>query len=173
MYDYAADVLLWKHLCPDAQKTPNISATTAKAKLAAYFDDAHQAVYSTNKELQDRRVTVLLIDEMDYLKTSVDVMYNFCNWPLKLNSKLLVIGISNTIDLLEQQMERSMSRNPAGKKHRMVFKPYSFDQMSIILHSRLLEFADTILDEKSIEFIARKAAQAGGDVRRALKICQR
>lgn len=118
-------------------------------------------------------MTILLIDEMDYLKTTPTVMYDFCNWPMKTNSKLFVIGISNTIDLLEQQQGRNVSRTPIGKQNRIVFSAYVYDQMKIILESRLLEYTSTILDSKSIELIARKAAQAGGDIRRALKICQR
>lgn len=155
----------------------NVSSGTALKKLDAYFDGAHHTVFSTSKELQERKVTILLIDEMDYLSVSGThagtVLYNFCNWPLKVNSKLFVIGISNTIDLLERQMNRNQSRQPQGKNTRMVFAPYNHTQMTQILHSRLLEFASSVMDDKSIEYVARKAAMAGGDVRRALRICQR
>jgi hypothetical protein len=167
---------LWKHLCPEGQKQ-NINASAAFKKLDAYFEEAHNTVASTSKELKERKTTILLIDEMDYLSSSGShagtVMYNFCNWPLKLNSKLFVIGISNTIDLLEKGLNRNQSRLQAGKSKRLVFPAYSFADMAHILHSRLLEFASSIIDEKSIEFVARKSAQAGGDVRRALRICQR
>lgn len=172
------DVQLWKHLCPPGQKS-DINASEAGKKLVAYFDQAQNTVLSTDPELQARKMTILLIDEIDYLRSSGSqaglVMSHFTNWPLKANSKIFVIGISNTIALLEQQdnENRNQSRQQIGHNRRQVFKPYSFDQMNEILHSRLLEFASSIIDDKSIEFVARKAAQAGGDVRRALRICQR
>ena len=100
-------------------------------------------------------------------------MYDFVSWPLKVNAKLFIIGVANTMDLVDQQVTRSASRVPQGQKLRYVFKPYDHDQIADILVGRLQTFAGSILDKTSLELVARKAANAGGDVRRALRICQR
>ena len=96
-----------------------------------------------------RRVcTVLLVDELDYLVTRkqtvrvvaarssaghkwsspcVDVLrawqvlYNLFEWPTRRNSRLIVVGIANTMDLPERLLPKIHSRLGLG---RIVFAPY-------------------------------------------------
>ena len=56
---------------------------------------------------------------------------------------------------------------------RKVFKPYSYDQIKEILVTRLSELKLSAFDAKATEFVARKASNVAGDLRTALKICQR
>jgi Cdc6-like AAA superfamily ATPase len=164
------DTVLWKHLSGGEA----VSSSVAKKYLIKYFGEASNCVLSSSPALQSRPMTILLIDEIDYLKTRDEsVMYNFCNWPLLVNSKLFVIGVANVMDLLEQQLTRNLSRNPAGKQLRLVFEPYNYSQLGDIIVDRLQEHVGILLTKETIELIARKAANAGGDVRRALRICQR
>ena len=52
-------------------------------------------------DVAERPVTVLMLDEIDYLVTKKETLiYNFFDWPLRANrSRLVVIGISNTLNL--------------------------------------------------------------------------
>jgi len=101
-----------------------------------------------------------------------NVVYNFFDWPLHKDSGLVVVGIANTMDLPERMSTRVLSRLQAGMGlERMVFTPYSFDQITQILTERL-ENAD-IFEGKSLNMSARIAAATAGDLRTALKICQR
>eukprot|EP00922_Rhytidocystis_sp_ex-Travisia-forbesii_P009687 GHVS01014155.1.p1 GENE.GHVS01014155.1~~GHVS01014155.1.p1 ORF type:complete len:287 (-),score=40.92 GHVS01014155.1:127-987(-) len=80
---------------------------------------------------------VALIDEIDILLTKTqNVLYTLLNWPHKNNSKFVVIGISNMIDLPEKMLPRCKSR--LGFAH-VRFMPYSAEQIQAILEQRLLD----------------------------------
>ncbi|KAF9598140.1 hypothetical protein IFM89_025554 [Coptis chinensis] len=51
------------------------------------------------------------------------VLYNILDWPTKPNSKLVVIGIANTMDLLEKLLPRISSRMGI---QRLSFGPYNY-----------------------------------------------
>lgn len=59
---------------------------------------------------------VLLVDELDQLITKNErVLYNLFEWPSRKGSKLIVIGIANTMDLPERLSSRIGSR--MGRRH--------------------------------------------------------
>ncbi|KAL4434835.1 hypothetical protein ABPG77_005362 [Micractinium sp. CCAP 211/92] len=116
-----------------------------------------------------RRPTIVLVDEMDLLinKTQT-VLYNLFEWPGRKGSRLSIIGIANTMDLPERLHPRIGSRL-AGR--RIVFQPYSKDQLTTIITSRLE--GTSVFKPQALEFIARKVANCSGDVRRCLELCRR
>ena len=76
-----------------------------------------------------------MIDEIDYLLTKdQDVLYNLFDWTQSEKSRLAIIGISNTIHFPESLKGKIISR--IGNT-RLVFKPYSFDQIEKILRQRV------------------------------------
>ncbi|KAL2490198.1 Origin of replication complex subunit 1A [Abeliophyllum distichum] len=96
---------------------------------------------------EEIRPCILLIDELDLLVTrNQSVLYNILDWPTKPNSKLIVIGIANTMDLPEKLLPGISSR--MGMQ-RLCFGPY-----------------------KTSNRICFKEA-VSGDARRALEICRR
>lgn len=84
---YDAYVQFWEEL-----RREKLTSKDAICELENYFCGEGE---KTNA------VIVLLIDEIDYLNTSKEtVLYNFFDWPLRATrARLVVIGISNTIDL--------------------------------------------------------------------------
>lgn len=136
----------------------------AANRLNGHFNQAQlQKSYAT------RRFTVCLVDEIDYLYTkSQNVVYDFFNWPLLLRSKLIVIGIANTSDLPDLLHARVSSRIGFTA---VPFAPYTYDQMNIILAARLDELK--LFNKNSLLLLARKSCSVAGDVRAALRICQR
>jgi Cdc6-like AAA superfamily ATPase len=75
------------------------------------------------------------------------------------------------MDLPERLSTRVASRLSALE--RVMFGPYSFDQVRDILNNRLKELNLNIFNVSMMELLARKASSVAGDLRAALKICQR
>ncbi|XP_057777524.1 origin of replication complex subunit 1-like [Salvia miltiorrhiza] len=122
-----------------------------------------------NKCGKDTRPCILLIDELDLLVTrNQAVLYNILDWPTKPNSKLIVIGIANTMDLPEKLLPRISSRMGI---QRLCFGPYNYQQLQEIISSRLKGI--DAFEKVAIEFASRKVAAVSGDARRALEICRR
>eukprot|EP00300_Choanocystis_sp_HF-7_P016508 c19429_g1_i2.p1 GENE.c19429_g1_i2~~c19429_g1_i2.p1 ORF type:complete len:582 (+),score=135.04 c19429_g1_i2:230-1747(+) len=138
-----------------AHHAPNVAAT----KLDDMF----------SRPAKKRKFCVVLIDELDHMVTPQQtVLYNILDWPTRKHSRLLIIGIANTMDLPERLLPRVCSR--LGLK-RIVFHAYTHDQIQTIIHSRLN--ALKAFQPKSIELIARRVAHVSGDIRRALQVCRR
>jgi origin recognition complex subunit 1 len=79
----------------------------------------------------DGRVTVLVLDEMDLLVTRTQqLLYNLFEWPTHGGSRLVILGIANTLDLPERLLPKIKSRLGAN---RVTFQPYTFAQVG--LHS--------------------------------------
>lgn len=113
--------------------------------------------------------TIVLLDEMDSLiNKNQNVLYNLFDWPSRSGSRLTIIGIANTMDLPQRLHPRIASRL-AGEK--IVFHPYSKDQLINIMEVRLKEIP--IFEEKAIQYVTRKVANCSGDVRRCLELCRR
>lgn len=56
--------------------------------------------------------------------------------------------------------------------NRVIFSPYTHEQVKEILEERLSALSLSAFDSKAREFVARKASSTAGDLRAALKICQ-
>ncbi|KAH7862007.1 hypothetical protein Vadar_033606 [Vaccinium darrowii] len=118
---------------------------------------------------EDNRPCILLIDELDLLVTrNQSVLYNILDWPTKPHSKLVVIGIANTMDLPEKLLPRISSRMGI---QRLCFGPYNYQQLQEIISTRLKGI--DAFEKQAIEFASRKVAAVSGDARRALEICRR
>lgn len=101
--------------------------------------------YFTNPksmETTEKSVTIVLLDEIDYLVTEKQsVLYNLFDWPKRAASipngrRLVVVGISNTLNLAEQLAPRVQSR--VGSE-RIVFKAYNVADAQAILQSKIRE----------------------------------
>jgi len=141
-----------------------ISGRLVAPKSAALLLDKHFA----SKD-PDRECCVVLADEVDALVTrNQRVLYNMFDWPAKPQSRLVLIAIGNTIDMLDRLLPRNNSRL---SMQRLMFQPYSRVDLQTILSSRLASVK--AFDPDAIELCARKVASAAGDVRRALEMCRR
>lgn len=136
-----------------------------------------KALHSLNERFSDcdrvgkeeNQPCVLLIDELDLLVTrNQSVLYNILDWPNRPNSKLVVIGIANTMDLPEKLLPRISSRMGI---QRLCFGPYNYHQLQEIISTRLKGI--DVFERQAIEFASRKVAAISGDARRALEICRR
>ncbi|PIA55282.1 hypothetical protein AQUCO_00800181v1 [Aquilegia coerulea] len=111
---------------------------------------------------EDNQPCVLLIDELDLLVTrNQSILDNILDWPTKPHSKLVVIGITNTMDLPEKLLPRISSRMGI---QRLCFGPHNYQQLQEIISSRLKGI--DAFEKQAVEFASRKYA------RRALEICR-
>jgi Cdc6-like AAA superfamily ATPase len=148
--------IIAEQILPDR---PVLNASKAAKALEAHF----------NREEPHRRVTVLLIDEIDQLVTKKQqLLYDLFDWPQHPQAKLVVLSVSNTINFPETLLPRIQSRMG---KDRVTFHPYSREQLQTIIAQRLS--ATNVFNKDAIEFAARKVALLSGDVRRALQLCRR
>ena len=174
-YPFDAYVRLWEAISEFKEKrTPGVAA----AMLERHF--VGSASKKISGEGAKRPVTVVLLDEIDYLVTNKQsVLYNFFEWPRRSatnisGARLVVIGISNTINLPERLKPAVQSR--LGRE-RCVFKAYNVEETCNILKARLIGGDDakdvtSVFDQDALTFAARKTAVMSGDIRKAFQICK-
>ncbi|XP_074080077.1 cell division control protein 6 homolog isoform X2 [Macrotis lagotis] len=124
--------------------------------------------------LEKAPMILLVLDEMDQLDSKgQDVLYTLFEWPWLKNSRLVLIGIANSLDLTDRILPRLQAR--AKCRPQLVnFPPYTKEQIATILHDRLKEVSsDQVLDNAAIQFCARKISAVSGDARKALDVCRR
>ncbi|XP_024428637.2 cell division control protein 6 homolog isoform X2 [Desmodus rotundus] len=119
-------------------------------------------------------MVVLVLDEVDQLHSKgQDVLYTLFEWPWLHNSRLVLIGIANTLDLTDRILPRLQAREKC-KPQLLNFPPYTKTQIATILQDRLNQVCrDQILDNAAIQFCARKVSALSGDIRKALDVCRR
>ncbi|XP_071969752.1 cell division control protein 6 homolog [Engystomops pustulosus] len=117
---------------------------------------------------------LLVLDEMDQLDSKGhDVLYTVFEWPWLTNSRVVLIGIANALDLTDRILPRLQAR-PQCKPQLLNFSPYTKDQIATILQDRLKQVSgDPVLDNAAVQFCARKVSAVSGDARKALDICRR
>uniref|UniRef100_A0A8C5QDI0 Cell division control protein n=1 Tax=Leptobrachium leishanense TaxID=445787 RepID=A0A8C5QDI0_9ANUR len=117
---------------------------------------------------------VLVLDEMDQLDSKgQDVLYTVFEWPWLPNSRLVLIGIANALDLTDRILPRLQAHAHCCPQ-LLNFSPYTKDQIATILQDRLAQVSgNQVLDNAAIQFCARKVSAVSGDARKALDICRR
>jgi len=112
---------------------------------------------------------VLVIDEIDCLLSKKQVLlYNIFNWTTYSYSKLIIISISNTLDLPEKLMPKIASR--MGNT-RLIFKPYQLEELNKILAVKVVNSGH--FSDDALRLCCMKVASINGDLRRVLQICRR
>ncbi len=132
-------VRLWEAVSSNKEK---LTRPKALAKLQLYFSESSLDKNTSGKKncSQKRRPVVLLVDEIDYLVTKKQtILYNLFDWPMTgyengSEAQLIVVGISNTLNLPERLHVRLQSR--IGKK-RCIFSSYSWNDSVSIIEEKL------------------------------------
>ena len=122
---------------------------------------------------------VLLLDEVDQIETALKGsrdLYNIFEWPYLTNSKLILIGIANSLDFNDRFLPR-LELKPEWKPRIVKFMPYSREAITSIVKDRLASMSINVdqlpvIDDKAITFCASKVAASNGDIRKVLDICR-
>lgn len=146
------------------------------------FDDLYE--YLVQKDTNTDALVVVL-DEMDYLITKdQQVLFQLfhCASSLKssvLSTKLILVGISNALDLTDKFLPRLRSNgfNPEA----LQFMPYTGEQIKRIVISKLKSLVESdkentsmqipIMHPTAIQLCCKKCAAVTGDLRKAFDIC--
>ncbi|KAF7269011.1 hypothetical protein GWI33_017932 [Rhynchophorus ferrugineus] len=127
------------------------------------------------KYLQKKhKMLLIVLDEIDQLETkNHSILYTIFEWPSKPNSRLILVGIANALDLTDRTLPRLQARCEL-KPNLLHFAPYTKEQIVKIFTSRL-ESAGVlnVFTPIALQMLAGKVASISGDVRRALDIGRR
>lgn len=120
------------------------------------------------------KMVLLILDEIDRLDSkNQSILYTIFEWPAVPNSRLILIGIANALDLTDRILPRLQARCELKPK-LMHFASYTKQQLVDILTARLEEADVTeVFSPVALQLLAGKIAAVSGDVRRALDIGRR
>ncbi|XP_064091799.1 cell division control protein 6 homolog [Macrobrachium nipponense] len=126
--------------------------------------------------MSSKNPVLIILDEIDQLDSkNQEVLYSIFEWPSLKDSKLVLVGIANALDLTDRVLPRLQAR-PTFKPQLLHFPPYSKAEIVKILNQRIEEagLEDVqIIRPSAIQFLAGKVAAVAGDVRKALDVCRR
>lgn len=123
--------------------------------------------------------SVVFVDEIDNLFNRHSVageMLELLKLPKYQNSNFILIGASNTIDLI---LNLNQEYKISAEIKNVVFQPYSNDEIFSILKNRLyktegLEDEGKTFDETAVRFCAKKIySLKGGDIRYVFEVIKK
>lgn len=107
---------------------------------------------------------IFIIDEIDLLSSrNQNILYNLTDLMHVENSKLLLICISNTMNLPEKLFESKVCSRIG--KNRVDFKPYTHTKLKKLIYN---EYKD--LNATDLEILTRRIASVCGDVRKVFSL---
>lgn len=115
--------------------------------------------------------SLLVLDEIDQLENkNQSILYTIFEWPSKPNSRLILVGIANALDLTDRKLCRLQGHYKLKPK-LMHFAPYTKQQILQIFTARL-KSADVleVFSPAALQILAGKFAAGSGDIRRALDV---
>lgn len=122
------------------------------------------------------KMTLLVLDEIDQLRSHgkhLNVLYQIFEWPTLLNSKLILVGIANSLDLTDRLLDRLVNKCEMKPKP-IRFSAYTKAQIVDIFKSRLEDSGvSDMFPPVAIQLLAAKVSAVTGDIRRALDIGKR
>ena len=132
---------------------------------------SHRKKFNSSSALKNpsNEHIVLIIDEIDILiNTTQNLLYNIFNWTTYEYSKLIVISISNTLDLPNRLLPKIKSRMG---NNTIMFKPYNKEELGIIIKDRGIDL--DLFSVDAIRLSCVKVAAINGDLRRIFQILAR
>lgn len=153
---------IYRKICSELELKDSGSEKESLALLENYFE-------KNNK----KKTTLLVLDEIDQLCSTgknQNVLYHIFEWPSIVNSKLLLIGIANSLDLTDRLLIR-LQRKCELKPLVMHFPAYTKNEIVEIFKSRLEE--SDLFPPAAIQLLAAKVSAVSGDIRRALNLGKR
>ena len=119
---------------------------------------------------------VLVLDEVDQMATKdQSVLYTLFELPALKNSRLILVGLANALDLTDRALIRLQSRSNF-KPVLLNFPPYSKQDIATILGQRIAQVSDdvnSVIAPSALQFLGGKISSASGDLRKAIDVCRR
>lgn len=117
---------------------------------------------------------LLVLDEIDQLSSkNQSILYKIFEWPTIPRSKMVVIGIANSLDLTDRLLPM-LKTNISLQPELLNFPPYTkIELVNIITHRLKDAGVMEVLPTNAIQLLAAKIASLRGDVRYALDVTRR
>ncbi|CCH41716.1 Origin recognition complex subunit 1 [Wickerhamomyces ciferrii] len=127
----------------------------------------------------DDQMNIIVLDELDKLITQdQQILFELFSWTIQPNSKIILIGISNSLDMIDRLLPRLKINglNP----NTLSFLPYTSEQIKQIIISKLKTLIPSssnsneipIIHPAAIQLAAKKSSNNTGDLRKAFDICR-
>ncbi|KAL4865981.1 hypothetical protein BDV12DRAFT_140739 [Aspergillus spectabilis] len=134
----------------------------------------------THSKKQD--MFLVMLDEIDHLLTSdAGILQSLFEWSLQRESKLMLIGIANALDLTDRALPQLKAKNL--KPLLLPFLPYNASQIANIVIGRLRSLLPgqqtedpnfiPFVQPAAIQLCAKKVASQTGDLRKAFELIKR
>lgn len=118
---------------------------------------------------------LIVLDEIDQLPKSknIDLIRNIFSWPNLPHSKLVLVGIANTVNLTSkyQTISTILGRDTYEHMKKIIFRPYTSKDIKAILRWYLENdenYEDAVVEQSALDMISARFARESGDIRGAL-----
>ncbi|RGP65653.1 cell division control 6 [Fusarium longipes] len=159
--------------------------TTLLGALGQGFDASEADAVTTLQEnfvpkTESNVVHLVTLDEIDHILTlGLESLYRVFEWSLQKNSRLILVGIANALDLTDRFLPRLKAKNL--KPNLLAFLPYTATQVKNIITTRLQSLMPAggkegyvpFIHPAAIDLCSRKVSKQTGDLRKAFEICRR
>ncbi|RAH68967.1 AAA family ATPase CDC6 [Aspergillus aculeatinus CBS 121060] len=142
--------------------------------------DRLRMMFTSNKKQND--LYFVTLDEIDHLLTAdAGILQSLFEWSLQSESKLMLIGIANALDLTDRSLPQLKAKNL--KPRLLPFLPYNAAQIAGVITGRLRSLlpeghsADPnfipFVQPAAIQLCSKKVASQTGDLRKAFELIKR
>ncbi|KTW32147.1 AAA family ATPase CDC6 [Pneumocystis jirovecii RU7] len=162
-----------------AQDPKNIYSEVYRKLFKKVEISEKKAFEQLKKLIFKNNMYLLLLDEIDSLVVKdQEILYQLFEWSIIKDSQLIIIGISNTLDLTDRFLPRLKAKNAVPEV--FVFKPYTPQEISDIVKSRLRLLSENtsedfipLIHPTALELCSRKISSSSGDIRKAFDLIRK
>ncbi|KAK2721968.1 cell division control protein 6 homolog [Artemia franciscana] len=125
------------------------------------------------------KMLLVILDELDQLSSKYQsTLYSLFEYPALEGSRLVLVGISNALDLTDRLLPRLQAKLMAKSRPQLLnFAPYTKQQLVTIINERLSEACtesnEVVIKPAAVQLLSVKIASVAGDARKALDIARR
>lgn len=120
-----------------------------------------------------------MLDEIDQMSTKdQNILYTLFELPALKDSRLILIGLANALDLTDRALVRLQSR-VQFKPTLLNFPPYSKQEIASILSQRIQQVVNegddvaSVIAPSALAYLGGKISSSSGDLRKAIDVCRR
>ncbi|KAL4788225.1 P-loop containing nucleoside triphosphate hydrolase protein [Aspergillus varians] len=134
------------------------------------------------KQSKKQDMFLVMLDEIDHLLTTdAGILQSLFEWSLQRESKVMLIGVANALDLTDRSLPQLKAKNL--KPLLLPFLPYNANQIANVIINRLRSLLSESQTEDpnfipfvqpaAIQLCAKKVASQTGDLRKAFELIKR
>lgn len=156
-------------------KSANRVYTKIAEILKLGYSVQRECILAIENYLKTKHQSILLVlDEIDQLSSkNQSVLYKIFEWSTIPQSKIVIIGIANSLDLTDRLLPM-LKTNVSLQPELLNFPPYTKTELANIITHRLKDAGVTeVLPANAVQLLAAKIASFRGDVRYALDVTRR